>query len=125
MNNKELAKKIVEVVNKESSIYDAIDRVEEILNTIIEIKESTDSKLSTDGVWVVYIAGTMDYRQVATSTSERGAYVKLAERWGMDYETELLKYLEENDGLTEEDFWSEELCQDGEAKVEYISLKDE
>lgn len=125
MNNRELASKIVEVVNNESSIYDAVDRVEEILNTIIEIKESTESEASVDGIWVAYVAGTMEYNQVATSTSERGAYVKLAERWGMDYETELLKYLEENEGSTEEDFWSEELCQDGEAKVEYISLKNE
>lgn len=30
MNNKELAKKIVESVNEEKSNYDAIDRVEEM-----------------------------------------------------------------------------------------------
>lgn len=125
MNNKELAKKIVEAVNSESSIYDAIDRVEEILDTIIKIKESTDSEPSVDGVWVAYFAGSMEYNQVGTSSTERGAYVKLAERWGMDYETELFNYLEENEGSTEEDFWNEELCEDGEGKVEYISLKDE
>jgi hypothetical protein len=124
MNNKELAKKIVEAVNEESSNYDAIDRVEEILNTIIKIKEPAEVESSVDGVWVVYVAGSMEYKQVGTASTERGAYVKLAERWGMDYETELLNYIEENEGGTEEDF-REELCEDGEGRVEYISLKDE
>ena len=123
MNNKELAKKIVDAVNNESSNYDAIDRVEEILNTIIKIKEPAEIEPSTDGIWVAYVAGTMEYNQVGTSNSERGAYVKLAERWGMDYEAELLKYLEENEDSTEEEFREVELCCDGEAKVEYISLK--
>lgn len=125
MNNKELANKIVEAVNNESSIYDAIDRVEEILNTIIKIKESTDSEPSADGVWVVYVANSMEYKQIGAASYERGAYVKLTEYWDLDYESELLKYLEENEDSTEEDFWFECLCYEGMAKVEYISLKNE
>lgn len=122
MNNKELAKKIVEVVGEESSDYDAIDRVEEILNTIIKIKESVENKSSSEGIWVAYVAGTMEYRQVGTSSSERGAYVKLAERWGLDYESDLFDYLKDNEGMSEENY-RQELCFDGEGKVEYISLK--
>jgi hypothetical protein len=124
MNNKELAKKIVEVVNEETSNYDAIDRVEEILNTIIKIKEPAEVESSVDGVWVVYVAGSMEYKQVGTASTERGAYVKLAERWGMDYESDLIDYLKNYEGETEEDF-RESLCEDGEGRVEYISLKDE
>lgn len=124
MNNKELAKKIVEAVNSESSIYDAIDRVEEILDTIIKIKESTDIEPSVDGVWVAYVAGSMEYRQVGTASTERGAYIKLAECWGLDYESDFIDYLKNNEGSTEEDY-RDELCDNGEGKVEYISLKDE
>ena len=122
MNNKELAKKIVEAVNNETSNFDAIDRVEEILNTVIRIKESAEVKPDTDGIWVIYEAGTMEYRQIGTATTERDAYIKLAECWGMDYESELIDYLNDFEDATEEDFRLEILCGDGEGKVEYVKF---
>jgi hypothetical protein len=122
MNNKELAKKIVEAVNEEKSNYDAIDRVEEILNTIIKVKESTEVESSADGIWVAYVAGTMEYKQVGSAATDRGAYVKLSDYFGLDYESDLIDYLKNYEGETEEDFRLS-FCEENECKVEYISLK--
>lgn len=120
MSNRELAKKIVEAVNEESSNYDAIERVEEIINTIIKIKEPVDIELNTTAVWVSYATAGMEYDLVGKSFTEREAYIKLAEFWGLDYESELTLFLKNNKG-TEEDF-QKELCFDGEGKIECIRL---